>query len=280
MPIQEKDDDTGVEDLDLDLDTEDEDEDDEDEIEVDDEDESEEDDGPRKPAGRKNAGGTGRDEDKTPEQLKTELDATRSKLSKSRAQQTRWKNKALAAGKPGSKTDDPTPADKRAVKEVVRQGGSDKDARDKGEDRGLSREDVMEMISEAREAEAKKAADHYKPVAVRSEAKDLLKDAGYKFGQPEERDKRLERAMKLMDLGNIELDDDGTVLGLEDEIDKLQEDWPELFTGDGEQEPTETKPKPARRRINGRAGRAARPSSHTLGTSEGQLAYLQGHGQS
>lgn len=239
--------------------------------------------GPRKPAGRKNAGGTGRDEDKTPEQLKAELDKVRGQLSKSRAQQTRWKNKALAAGRPaagdeGSK--DPTPADKRAVKGVVAKGGTDAEAREKGDERGLSREDVLEMIAEARESEAKKAAERYKPVAIRSEAKDLLADAGYKFGKAQDRDRRLDRALKLIDMGQVELDDDGTVLGLEDEIDRVKDDWPELFSDEDEADEEVTKPvrRPVRR-IQGRTGRAARASTREMGASEGQLAYLRGHSQ-
>lgn len=255
-----------------------------------DEDESDSDDdgtGPRKPAGRKNAGGTGRDEDKTPEQLKAELDKVRGQLSKSRAQQTRWKNRALEAAKAGKPAGDdgkePTAADKRAVKAVVSKGGTDADAREKGEERGLSREDVLEMIAEARAAEAQKAAERYKPVAIRSEAKDLLTDAGYKFGRAEDRDRRLDRALKLIDMEQVELDDDGTVLGLEDEIDRLKDDWPELFADeDAEEEPPVRKPagrRPARR-INGRTGRAARSSTREMSASEGQLAYLRGHVQS
>jgi hypothetical protein len=271
-----EDDDEADDDNDLDVDF---DESDEDESEGDEEDDGT---GPRKAAGRKNSGGTGRDEEKSPEQLKKELDATRAKLAKSRREQTRWKNRAQAKDTKATDGREPTAGDKRAVKAVVAKGGTDAEAREKGAERGLTREDVAEMIAEARETEARKAAEKYKPVAIRSEAKDLLTDAGYKFGSAEDRDRRLDRALKLIDMDQVEVDDDGTVLGLEDEIDKLRDDWPELFADETEEEPEPVKPAARRRvapRINGRAGRAARASTRELSASEGQLAYLRGHGQ-
>jgi hypothetical protein len=245
-------------------------------VEIDGEDgEDDSDEDERQPAGRKNAGNTGRDEDKTPEELKKELDETRAKLSKSRSQQTRWRNKALASR--ANKDDDGrdvTAGDKRAVKGVVKGGGTDADAREKGEERGLSREDVLEMIADARAEEAQKAAARYKPAAIRAEAKDLLKEAGYKLGDDaESQGRRLERALKLMDTSDVELDDDGTPLGVEEAVDKFREEFPELFANAEDEEPEPVR-RP-RRRINGRAN--ARPSVKELKASEGQLAFLRGH---
>jgi hypothetical protein len=246
-------------------------------VEIEDEaDEDEDGENERQPAGRKNAGNTGRDEDKTPEELKAELDKTRTMLSKSRSQQTRWRNKALASR--DSKNNDgrdATAGDKRVVKAVVKDGGTDADAREKGEERGLSREDVLEMIADARAEEAEKAAAKYKPAAIRAEAKDLLKEAGYKLGDDaESHGRRLDRALKLMDTSDVELDDDGTPLGVEEAVDKFREEFPELFASE-EDEGASAQARRPRRRINGRAG--GKPSVKEMKASEGQLAFLRGH---
>jgi hypothetical protein len=68
------------------------------------------------------------------------------------------------------------------------------------------------------------------PVVIKHAATSALRDAGFTF--PDDRDeraKKLKRALKLMDVEDVEIDDDGEVLGLEDAIDELKAEWPELF---------------------------------------------------
>jgi hypothetical protein len=68
------------------------------------------------------------------------------------------------------------------------------------------------------------------PVVIRHAATSALRDAGFEF--PADKDARaakLKRALKLMDVEDVEIDDDGEVLGLEDAIDELKEEFPELF---------------------------------------------------
>lgn len=83
-------------------------------------------------------------------------------------------------------------------------------------------DESAEQIRKATEtAEAK-----YKPVAIRAAAKAALLEA--KFQNPT--DERVKKMIKRLDLEDIEIDDDGDVLGLETQIDQLVEDFPELFT--------------------------------------------------
>jgi hypothetical protein len=56
------------------------------------------------------------------------------------------------------------------------------------------------------------------------EAEVLLLDARVKGGK-----KGIPRLIRLMDLDEIDIDDEGDVSGLDEEIDRLKADYPELF---------------------------------------------------
>ena len=75
------------------------------------------------------------------------------------------------------------------------------------------------------EAKAKKAAaeaeSKWKPRIVKSEAKVALRDAGL-VGKPD-------RLLSLIDYDEVEVDEDGDVAGLEGEVDRLKDEFPELF---------------------------------------------------
>lgn len=71
-----------------------------------------------------------------------------------------------------------------------------------------------------READ-ERAAAKWKPVAVRNAARAALAEAGAKGD--------LKRFVKLIDVDTVEVDDDGDVLGLEDQIDAIKADFPEAF---------------------------------------------------
>lgn len=88
----------------------------------------------------------------------------------------------------------------------------------------------------AREA-AEAAEKRYKPVAVRSAAKAAFLEAGLQGATPE----RVAKLVRMLDLDALEIDSDGEVTGLEDQVKSVKTDYPELFT------PTDRRPP----RING-----------------------------
>lgn len=83
---------------------------------------------------------------------------------------------------------------------------------------------------EAREAAEAAAEKRYKPIAIRA----ALLEAGVKSA-------KVKGALKLLEMADIEVDGDGEVTGLDDQLDGLKEEWPELFAspeseGGGERE--------------------------------------------
>jgi hypothetical protein len=77
--------------------------------------------------------------------------------------------------------------------------------------------DVEKAVEAARgEVEAK-----YKPLVVRTAAKAALAEAGL-IGKPD-------RLLKLLDMDAIDIDDEGDIDGLEDQIKELRADYPDLF---------------------------------------------------
>ncbi|ANZ35235.1 hypothetical protein BBK82_03255 [Lentzea guizhouensis] len=82
--------------------------------------------------------------------------------------------------------------------------------------------DEAERIRKAEEA----AASRYKPVAVRAAAKAALLEAN--FQNPTE--ERVKKLIRRLDLDEIDVDEDGDITGLQDQIDQLVDDFPELFT--------------------------------------------------
>lgn len=89
-----------------------------------------------------------------------------------------------------------------------RDRGRDDDRGDRRDDRRRERDDDRDT----RESDER---------AIRSEAKVALAAAGIPAD-------RLSRAVRLIDTRNLEFDGDDLV-GIEDEIDELKDEWPELF---------------------------------------------------
>ena len=218
---------------------------------------------------------TGSHKAKSRAELEAELKRTQTNMSRARAQQRKWRERAMAAEKTG-KDKIATPADVAAIKKAQKDSGDDA-AQDEGKERGLTRADIEDILKEAEERAVKTATSRYKPVAVRAAAKNALTDAGLRTGKTvEERDRAFNRAYKLLDMDQIDVDpEDGEVMGLEEQIDELREEWPELFGEDEEDEPAKTVRR--RPRINGKSGRAAEPGKQKITTSDGQLAHLRGH---
>src|SRR5690606_26274092 len=91
---------------------------------------------------------------------------------------------------------------------------------------------------EAAEEAAAQVVAKYKPALVKKSAEKQLLEAGVKPN-------KINRLIKLMDMDEIDVDDELNVEGVSEEVDRLQEEFPELFQLHQEEEPEE---KPRRRR--------------------------------
>lgn len=80
--------------------------------------------------------------------------------------------------------------------------------------------------------QAEAAEKRFKPVAVRSAAKAAFLEAGLQGGTPE----RIARVVRMLDLDALDIDDDGDVTGLSEQVAAIKKDYPELFT------PTDKRP--------------------------------------
>lgn len=96
------------------------------------------------------------------------------------------------------------------------------------------RKGETEREAEVREAREKAAADaeaRYKPLLVRVAARDALIDAGAVLadaaGKPSA--SRLNRILRLLDLAELEVADDGRVSGLDAQVQQVKKDAPEFF---------------------------------------------------
>lgn len=74
------------------------------------------------------------------------------------------------------------------------------------------------------DAKAREAAEaRYKPVVVKSAARAALVEAGVAAD-------RVGKLMRLIDMSEVDVDDEGEVLGLDDQIESIKTDYPELFS--------------------------------------------------
>lgn len=133
-------------------------------------------------------------------------------------------------------------------------------------------------LREATEKAAKAERDKYKPALVKTGATAALLAAKPKKGKD-----GIARLIKLMDLDEIEVNDDLELEGVEEEVERLQTEFPELFgeesaKGDKKDEDDEEE-KPVRRRTTSRqqdgAGKKP-PARKKMTTSEIIMAKLKG----
>jgi hypothetical protein len=94
----------------------------------------------------------------------------------------------------------------------------------------------------------------YKPIAAKGELKAALMAAGLRTvddnGDPLDSEvlaKRLKRITRLVDFDQIDIDADGDVTGLDDQIDEIKADYPELFGRPAPKDPPKPKPRPGPR---------------------------------
>lgn len=161
------------------------------------------------------------------------------------------------------KTGDTVPRSELA-KVIAARDKAKKEARDRTRELDeLKRSSETSEDTARREAaeEARKTADaRYKPISVRA----ALLEAGVLPA-------RVKGALKLIDLDDVEIDDDGEVTGLDSQIDDLKKDWSELFAV--EQEPG----KKLEPRRGGADGADKKPTpKKELTASERQAARLLG----
>jgi len=150
------------------------------------------------------------------------------------------------------------------TKAIAARDRAKKELRDKNrelEELRRKNEDADQTAArEAREAAQAEADAKYKPISVRAG----LLEAGVRPG-------RVKGALKLLDLSEIDIDDDGEVTGLDAQLDSLRKEWPELFAD------PEAEKKPERRVPRGGAdGADKKPQVKELTASEQQAAKLLG----
>lgn len=101
--------------------------------------------------------------------------------------------------------------DARAARKVVKPEGEDAP-------------DVDKAVAAASEA----AGAKYKPMVVKAHARAAFAEAGLVMPKGKT-DTALARVLRLLDMADIDVDDDGEVSGLSEQIDDIKSDFPELF---------------------------------------------------
>lgn len=133
-------------------------------------------------------------------------------------------------------------------------------------------------IREAQDKITRTLTGKYKPALIKVTAEAALLAANPKKGK-----EGLPRLIKLMDLDAIEVTDDLELEGVEEEVLRLQEEFPELFgeeqkkTAEDEEEDKPAR-RPATRRptTRGQDGAGKKPPARKMSTSEIIMAKLRG----
>jgi hypothetical protein len=183
------------------------------------------------------------DAEKTPEELRDELKTIREALKSASGQSKKRRQQLQKARK-----------DHEAELERVRSGGKKAKSKDDEDDETVD----AEAIREATRREERAAADVR---TKKAEARGALRGAGI----PSD---RVAKAVGLLDLDDLDVDEDGNVDGLDDAIDELKKEWPELFPGKGAKQ---------RRRGSGPAGDDdERKTKRKLTADQAQARLLTG----
>lgn len=141
----------------------------------------------------------------------------------------------------------------------------------------VSETESQKAIREAEEKLTKSLTDKYLPALIKTGAEAALLSAGPKKGKA-----GIPRLIKLMDLSAIEVNSELELEGVEEEVERLKEEFPELFGEDFTPPAKETTPaeeeKPKRRTTTTRAqdGAGKTPPAPKKTTSELIMARLRG----
>jgi len=138
-------------------------------------------------------------------------------------------------------------------------------------------------VREAQEKALAAATNKYKPALVKAGATAAILAAGPKRGK-----EGVARLLKLMDLDAIDLTEDNDLEGVDEEVLRLQEEYPELFIDPAEEakkekekekeEGDEDEKRTVRRRTTSRSadGAGKKPAPRKMTTSEILMAQLRG----
>jgi len=180
------------------------------------------------------------DDGKSPEDLKAEL----SRIRKSYAKVLKEKRNLTKGG-------DGKP---RPPKVKTGEGDDGKDS--------FTKDDVEATREETREA----VRAEMLPAVIRPAARTVLEKLGMQFGKDEDVARaKLSRTLKLADIDDVELDEDGELVGLEQALREVRKAFPEMFRG-------------TRARTPGNAGGGRRPSTKPKSATEMQAAAVFGGG--
>lgn len=149
----------------------------------------------------------------------------------------------------------------KLLREKRNRGRKDDDTTKNGDGKDtFTKDDVAQLREETREA----VRTEMLPAVIRPAARTALEQLGMVF--PKDADgarAKLTRALKLADLDNVELDDDGDVVGLAEALREVRRDFPEMFKG-------------TRVRTPGNSGGGRRASTKPKSATEQQAAMVFG----
>jgi hypothetical protein len=139
-----------------------------------------------------------------------------------------------AKAKPAKAKGAYTPPDEDAWLKVTKKADREETLRRSREDtiRGLKAK-VKDLeaanATDDEKAKAKLTAEvegKLKPVAVRASARAAFMEAGLTDLSKD----RMTDLMRMVDMEDIVIDDDGTVIGLDEQVDAIKERWPQMFS--------------------------------------------------
>jgi hypothetical protein len=190
------------------------------------------------------------DEDLSPEELRAELKKARAALGRMGKQTVRQRNarKALA----------------KRVRDL--EGQSDDEGDDDeadGEDDKPTAKSIQKTVSRAVRERERQLQDEHRRDLVSTRAETKLTRAGVN-------EKNLRLLIRELDFDEIDFDPKTRAIdGLDDEIDRLKDEFPDLFR----------RPRGSRRRVNGGDDREDRSTKRKrpMTTTEIQAAQLRGH---
>ena len=152
----------------------------------------------------------------------------------------------------------PTREEVRALQAKLKKANGDA-AHHRGEATKLRQQSESDAEKQVREAVEKAEGDaeaRWKPIVVRQAARAALAQAGL-IGKPD-------RLLKLLDMDEIEVDEDGALTGLDDQVRELRSEYKHLFAKRGSS------------RIDGAGGDDDAPKSGLSKASQRMLAQARG----
>ena len=121
-----------------------------------------------------------------------------------------------------------TKADIDALQEALRKARKDARAATRG--RGVESSDGDAPDPDKVRADTERAAaDKWKPVLVRTAARTAFVEAGLALPK-DGADEAMARVVRLLDLDDLDVTDDGQVDGLREQVEDIRRDFPELFS--------------------------------------------------